>query len=138
MSEMEDFNRKVIEEFRANEGSVGGPFEGASVLLLTSTGARSGESRTTPVMYLADGERMVIFASKAGADTHPAWYHNLVANPIATVEVGADTFEVEAIVTEGEERERLFRQQAELSPQFAEYEKKTTRQIPVVALQPRA
>ena len=135
MSEMDDFNRKVIEEFRANEGKVGGPFDGAPVLLLTSTGAKSGEQRTTPVVYQKDGERMVIFASKAGAPSNPAWYHNLVANPTATVEVGPDTVEVEALVTEGDERERLFSRQKELMPQFAEYEQKTTRQIPVVALQ---
>jgi deazaflavin-dependent oxidoreductase (nitroreductase family) len=132
-----DFNDKIIEEFRANEGKVGGPFEGAPVLLLTSTGAKSGQRRTTPVVYQQDGERMVIFASKAGAPENPAWYHNLRANPTATVEVGGDTLEVEAIVTAGDERERLFRRQTELMPQFAEYEQKTTRQIPVVALQPK-
>jgi deazaflavin-dependent oxidoreductase (nitroreductase family) len=136
VSEMDDFNRKVIEEFRANEGKVGGPFEGAPVLLLTSTGAKSGEQRTTPVVYQKDGERMVIFASKAGAPENPAWYHNLVAHPTATVEVGGDTLEVQAVVLAGDERERLFRRQKELMPQFAEYEQKTTRQIPVVALQP--
>jgi deazaflavin-dependent oxidoreductase (nitroreductase family) len=136
VSEMDDFNRKVIEEFRANEGKVGGPFEGAPVLLLTSTGAKSGQQRTTPVVYQKDGDRMVIFASKAGAPENPAWYHNLVANPTATVEVGPDTVEVQALVTEGDERERLFSRQKELMPQFAEYEQKTTRQIPVVALQP--
>jgi deazaflavin-dependent oxidoreductase (nitroreductase family) len=137
MTDFNDFNRKVIDEFRANEGKVGGPFEGADVLLLTSTGAKSGERRTTPVVYQRDGDRMVIFASKAGAPNNPAWYHNLRANPTATVEVGSETLEVEALVTDGDERERLFRKQAERHPQFAEYEKKTTRQIPVVALQPR-
>lgn len=136
MSEMSDFNRKVIDEFRANEGKVGGPFEGAPVLLLTSTGAKSGEQRTTPVVYQPDGDRMVIFASKAGAPENPAWFHNLRANPTATVEVGPDTVEVEAVITDGEERERLFSKQKELMPQFADYEQKTTRQIPVVALQP--
>jgi len=135
VSDMDDFNKAVIDEFRANEGKVGGHFEGAPVLLLTATGAKSGQQRTTPVMYLPDGDRMVIFASKAGADTNPGWFHNLVANPSATVEVGGDTVEVQALVTEGEERERLFRTQAELYPQFADYEKKTTRQIPVVALE---
>ena len=137
MSDMDDFNKAVIEEFRANNGKVGGHFEGAPVLLLTATGAKSGQQRTTPVMYLPDGDRMVIFASKAGADTNPGWFHNLVANPSATVEVGGDTVEVKALVTEGEERERLFRKQAELYPQFADYEKKTTRVIPVVALEPQ-
>ncbi len=137
MADINDFNRKVIDEFRANEGKVGGPFEGADVLLLTSTGAKSGEQRTTPVVYQRDGDRMVIFASKAGAPDNPAWYHNLRANPTATVEVGSDTLDVEALVIEGDERERLFRRQVERHPQFGEYEKKTTRQIPVVALQPR-
>jgi deazaflavin-dependent oxidoreductase (nitroreductase family) len=134
---MDDFNRAIIEEFRANDGKVGGPFEGAPVLLLTATGAKSGEQRTTPVMYLPDGDRMVIFASKGGAPTNPGWYHNLRANPSATVEVGGDTFEVDAVVTDGDERERLFRKQAELYPQFADYATKTTRQIPVVALAPK-
>jgi deazaflavin-dependent oxidoreductase (nitroreductase family) len=133
---MSDFNRKVIDEFRANEGKVGGPFEGAPVLLLTSTGAKSGEQRTTPVVYQQDGDRMVIFASKAGAPENPAWFHNLRANPTATVEVGPDTVDVEAVVTDGDERERLFSKQKQLMPQFADYEQKTARQIPVVALQP--
>lgn len=138
MPDMNDFNRTVIEEFRANDGKVGGPFEGAPVLLLTATGAKTGERRTTPVMYLPDGERMVIFASFGGAPTNPAWYHNLVANPSASVEVGPETVEVDAVETSGEERDRLFRRQAELYPQFAEYEQKTTRQIPVIALVPKA
>ncbi len=137
MADVSDFNRKVIDEFRANEGRVGGMFEGAPVLLLTSTGAKSGEPRTTPVVYQRDGDRMVVFASKAGAPTNPAWYHNLRANPAATVEVGNDTIDVDAVVTDGEERERLFARQKELMPQFAEYEQKTTRQIPVVALVPK-
>jgi deazaflavin-dependent oxidoreductase (nitroreductase family) len=134
--DINDFNRQVIEEFRANDGKVGGPFEGAPVLLLTSTGAKSGEQRTTPVVFQPDGDRMIIFASKAGAPENPAWYHNLRANPTATVEVGSDTVEVQAAVTEGDERERLFSKQKELMPQFADYEQKTTRQIPVVALTP--
>ena len=138
MPDMSEFNRAIIEEFRANGGKVGGSFEGAHVLLLTSTGAKSGQRRTTPLMYMPDGERMVIFASKGGAPTNPAWYHNLRANPSATVEVGADTVDVDAAVTSGEERERLFKRQAELYPQFAEYAEKTTREIPVVALTPGA
>ncbi len=135
MPDMNDFNRAIIEEFRANGGKVGGPFEGAPVLLLTTTGAKSGERRTTPVMYLPDGERMVIFASKGGAPTNPAWYHNLLANPTATVEVGSDTVDVTAVVTTSEERDRLFDRQAGLYQQFAEYAQKTTRQIPVIALE---
>jgi deazaflavin-dependent oxidoreductase (nitroreductase family) len=137
MSDMNDFNKAIIEEFRANDGKVGGNFEGAPVLLLSTKGAKSGEQRTTPVMYLPDGERMVIFASKAGAPTNPAWYHNLRATPTATVEVGTDTVEVQATVTSGEERERLYKRQAKLYPQFADYEQKTTREIPVIALEPK-
>lgn len=137
MPDMNDFNRAIIEEFRANGGKVGGPFEGAPVLLLTTTGAKSGERRTTPVLYLPDGERMIVFASKAGAPTNPAWYHNLLANPTVTVELGDETVDVDAVVTTGSEREQLFDRQAGLYPQFAEYAQKTTRQIPVIALERR-
>jgi deazaflavin-dependent oxidoreductase (nitroreductase family) len=133
-----DFNASVIAEFRAHGGRVGGPFEGAPLLLLTSTGAKSGEERTTPVMYLPDGERMVIFASKAGAPTNPAWYHNLLANPTATVEVGTESFQARARVASGEERAELYNRQAELRPQFADYAEKTTREIPVVVLERQA
>ena len=135
MSDMEDFNKGVIDEFRANGGRVGGPFDGAPLLLLTSIGAKSGAARTTPLMYLPDGERIVIFASKAGAPTNPAWYHNLLANPSATVEVGTNTVEVAASVAAGEERQQLYDRQAELYPQFADYAQKTTRKIPVVVLE---
>ena len=135
MPDMNEFNRAVIEEFRANDGKVGGQFEGAPVLLLTTTGAKSGERRTTPVVYLADGERMIVFASKAGAPTNPAWYHNLLANPAVTVEVGSETLDADAVVTTGEERDRLFDRQAAIYPQFSEYAQKTTRQIPVIALE---
>jgi deazaflavin-dependent oxidoreductase (nitroreductase family) len=114
---------------------VGGPFEGAPLLLLTTTGAKSGRAYTTPVMYLPDGERMVVFASKGGAPTNPAWFHNLVANPDASVEVGDESFPVHATVTSGGDRDRLFSRQSQLYPQFAEYAQKTTREIPVVALQ---
>jgi len=131
-----DFNSAIIAEFRAHGGKVGGPFEGAPLLLLTSTGARSGELRTTPVMYLPDGERMVIFASKAGAPTNPAWYHNLTAHPSATAEVGTRTIGVRAREASGEERDQLYERQAKLYPQFEDYQQKTTRQIPVVVLEP--
>jgi len=134
---LSDFNSAIIAEFRAHGGKVGGPFEGAPLLLLTSTGAKSGEPRTTPVMYLPDGSRMVIFASKAGAPTHPAWYHNLLAHPQATVEVGTSTVEVRARVAAGGERDELYARQAKLYPQFADYAQKTTREIPVVVLEPR-
>src|SRR5258708_517971 len=109
---MEDFNQKIINEFRTNAGKVSGPFAGAPLLLLTSVGAKSGEPRTTPLVYTTDGNRYVILASKGGAPTNPAWYHNLVANPQATVEVGTETVPVKAIVAKGDERDRLFNNQA--------------------------
>ena len=133
---MSDFNAKVIEEFRANDGKVGGPFEGAPLLLLHSTGAKSGEPRLHPVMYLEDGDRYVIFASKAGADTHPAWYHNLKANPKASIEIGADTLDVVAAEATGDERDELFDRQAGIFSQFGEYAEKTSRTIPVMLLNP--
>ncbi len=138
MPDPNDFNRAIIEEFRANAGEVGGPFEGAPLLLLTTTGAKSGETRTTPVVYLKDDDRLVIFASKAGAPTNPAWYHNLRANPSATIEVGTESMPVEAVETTGEERDRLFERQVEVYPQFAEYAEKTSRKIPVIALEETA
>src|ERR1041384_1176540 len=99
---MRDFNTAIIEEFRANGGKVGGPFEGAPMLLLHTTGAKSGQARTNPVVYLADGDDLVVFASKAGAPTNPDWFHNLRANPDARVEVGTEAFDVRARVAEGE------------------------------------
>jgi len=132
-----DWNANIIEEFRANAGKVGGPFEGAPMLLLHSTGARSGAERVNPVVYQRDGDRLVVFASKGGADTNPAWLHNLRANPEATIEVGTATADVRARVAEGAERERLWTRQKELMPGFADYERKTSRQIPVVVLEPR-
>ena len=131
-----DFNTQIIEEFRANEGRVGGMFEGATLLLLHHTGAKSGTSRINPLGYLSDQGRYVIFASKAGAPTNPDWYHNLKAHPNVTIEVGTDTTEVVASEAIGDERDRLYRTQAERVPQFAEYEKQTDRVIPVVVLTP--
>ncbi|MCX6020201.1 MAG: nitroreductase family deazaflavin-dependent oxidoreductase [Chloroflexi bacterium] len=131
---MNDWNQTVISEFRANGGKVSGRFEGAPMLLLTTKGAKTGQTRVNPMMYLPDGDRMLVFASKAGAPTNPDWYHNLVANPEVTVEVGTETITAAATVVTGEERDRLYRKQAELYPGFADYEKKTTRTIPVVAL----
>ncbi len=131
-----DFNAQIIDEFRANGGRVGGPFEGTTLLLLHHTGARSGTSRVNPLVYSKDGERYVIYASKAGAPTSPDWYHNLKAHPDVSIEVGTDTIDVSASEATGEERERLFRSQAERSPQFAEYEAKTERVIPVMVLTP--
>ncbi|HEY4032796.1 MAG TPA: nitroreductase family deazaflavin-dependent oxidoreductase [Ktedonobacteraceae bacterium] len=134
-TEFNNWNRQIIEEFRANKGKVGGPFEGAPMLLLTTTGAKSGKWHTTPLVYLPDNDRFIIFASKAGAPTNPDWYHNLVAHPQVTIEVGTETLDVKAVVVNSEERDRLFNKQAEISPGFADYQAKTTRQIPVIALQ---
>ncbi|HXN36631.1 MAG TPA: nitroreductase family deazaflavin-dependent oxidoreductase [Solirubrobacteraceae bacterium] len=131
-----DFNAKIIEEFRANEGRVGGMFEQMPLLLLHHTGARSGTARVNPLAYQADDGRYVIFASKAGAPTNPDWYHNLKAHPSVTIEVGADTIDVVADEATGEERERLYRTQAERMPMFAEYAQKTDRAIPVMVLTP--
>jgi deazaflavin-dependent oxidoreductase (nitroreductase family) len=131
-----DFNAQIIEEFRANEGRVGGMFDGLPLLLLHHTGAKSGKSRVNPLAYQSDGGRYVVFASKAGAPTNPNWYHNLKAQPNVTIEVGADTIEVIAGEATGEERERLYRTQAERIPQFAEYEQKAKRVIPVIVLTP--
>lgn len=134
MSELNDFNQQVIKEFRANQGKVGGQMANMPVLLLTTTGAKSGRTITKPLVYTKDGDRIVIIASFAGGPKNPPWYYNLVANPEATIEVGAERFRVKAAVTSGEERQRLFNQQAAQMPIFAEYEKKTTRQIPVFVL----
>ena len=134
MTTANDWNEQIINEFRANEGRVGGPFEGAPMLLLHHTGAKSGKTRVNPLMYLADGNRLLVFASKGGAPTHPDWFHNLRANPTVTVEVGTDKFAVEAEELTGDERSRLFAKQAGLYPQFGEYQAKASRTIPVVAL----
>ncbi|HYZ01274.1 MAG TPA: nitroreductase family deazaflavin-dependent oxidoreductase, partial [Candidatus Binatia bacterium] len=115
---MEAFNRDLVKEYRANGGTVTGPFAGRPLLLLTTTGARSGEQRTTPLVYTTDGERLVIIASKGGAPNNPAWYHNLTANPEATVELGTERFQVRAEVAQGEERDRLFEAQAAQMPNF--------------------
>jgi deazaflavin-dependent oxidoreductase (nitroreductase family) len=123
---MPDWNTKVIEEFRANEGRVGGPFEGAPVLLLHTKGRRSGEERVNPMMYLPEGGRIFVFASKGGAPTNPDWYHNLVANPQVTVEVGAETYPARAEVITGEERDRIYAEQASRYSGFAEYQRNTS------------
>ncbi|MGH2391224.1 MAG: nitroreductase family deazaflavin-dependent oxidoreductase [Chloroflexota bacterium] len=135
MTDPNEWNKAIITEFRANGGKVGGQFAGAPLLLLTTTGAKTGRKFTTPIMYLAEGDRRFVFASKAGAPTNPAWYHNLIANPRVTVELGEATFEANAVPVTGEERDRLYAQQARLYPGFAEYQEKTTRVIPVVALE---
>lgn len=137
MTAQNDFNERIIAEFRANGGKVGGRFAGAPMLLLATLGAKSGLRRTTPLVYLPDGDRYIIFASKGGAPTHPSWYHNLLAHPDTTIEVGSETVPVTAVVLTGEERDRLYARQAALRPAFAEYQAKTTRRIPVIALQRR-
>ena len=136
MSDGNDFNERNIAEFRANHGRVGGQFEGAPLVILHTVGARSGKPRTNIMMYLADGDRYLVFASKAGADDNPAWYWNLKANPDARIEVGDDIFDVHATELEGAERDEKFALQAERYSGFADYERKTSRTIPVVALAP--
>ena len=134
MSERDERNRKVIDEFRASQGKVGGPFEGRPMILITHTGAKSGQRRTSPLVYLRDGGRIYIFGSKGGAPTHPDWYHNIVKNPRVTVEIGTDKYEADAKVVTGPERDRLYAKLVEEMPFFGDYQKKTTRVIPVVEL----
>ena len=136
MSDVNDWNRRIIDEFRANDGQVSGQFAGFPLLLLHSTGARSGQARVHPVAYRRVGDGFAVFASKAGAPTNPDWYHNLVAHPRTRVEVGSDTLDVVARVAEGEERDRIWADQMRDYPNFAEYQSKTTRRIPVVILDP--
>lgn len=131
---MSDMNKQVIEEFRANEGKVGGYFEGATLLLLHNTGAKSGLERVTPLMCIPDGERYVIVASKAGADNHPAWYHNLVANPEVGVEVGSEEFKAVATLAEEPERTELYSKVEAKHAIFTDYKNKAARIIPVVIL----
>ena len=128
-------NLALIDEFRANSGKVTGRHERSTLLLLTTMGAKTGRSHTTPVGYMPDGSRLLVFASKGGGPVNPDWYHNLLANPIVTVEVGGETFKARAVVLKGEERDRLYARQVERSPAFGEYELKTKRKIPVVALE---
>jgi deazaflavin-dependent oxidoreductase (nitroreductase family) len=129
-----DWNRKIIDEFRTNEGRVGGQFEGAPLLLLTTTGAKSGQDRTAPMMYLDLDGRTFVFASKAGAPTNPDWFHNLKANPGVTVEIGTERFAARADEVVGADRDRIYAEQAGRYPGFAEYQEKTERTIPVVEL----
>ncbi len=131
-----DFNQNIIDEFRANAGEVGGMFEGAPMLLLHNVGARSGQERISPLVYLADGDRYVIFATKGGAPTNPAWYHNVKARPEVNIEVGTKTIHARAEEVTGAERDRLYGIQAAKRPNFAEYERKTDRVIPVIVLTP--
>ena len=137
MAEMDDFNTRIIEEFRASGGKVAGQFEGAPMLLLTTVGAKSGKTRVNPMMYMEEDGRRYVFASKAGAPTNPDWYYNLVAHPDVSIEVGTDAVEVVATPLAGSDRDRVYAEQAARYPGFAEYQEKTARVIPVVALDPR-
>jgi deazaflavin-dependent oxidoreductase (nitroreductase family) len=139
VAEMNDFNEKVINEFRANGGKVGGPFEGAPVLLLHHVGAKSGTERVNPLMYQPVGDSFAIFASKAGAPSNPDWYYNLAAHPDTTIEVGTQTVPVKARVAAPDERDPIWEKQKSVAPGFAEYETNAApRQIPVVVLDPVA
>ena len=134
MTEYDDWNRRVVDEFRGNGGKVA-QFEGRPLLLLHHTGAKTGTERVNPLVYLPVGDDFAVFGSKAGADTNPAWYHNLRAHPDTTIEVGTETLPVHARVAESAERERIWEEQKRVNPNFAEYEQKTTRPIPVVLLE---
>ena len=136
MSDVNNWNKKVIEEFRANDGKVGGNFEGKTLLLLHTTGAKSQQERINPVACIKDGDRLAVIASKGGAPTHPDWYYNIVANPQVTVEVGAENFQAFASVAEEPERTRLYNQMVEVMPGFDDYRRNTTRVIPVIVLTP--
>ena len=132
--DVNDWNRKVIDEFRANEGKVGGPFAGAPMILVHHFGAKSGVERVSPMVYFPDGERLLIVASAAGSPKNPDWYHNLKANPQVPVEVGADTFPVVVEELAAAERAEKWAAITAVMPGFAEYQQKTSRQIPVLAL----
>jgi deazaflavin-dependent oxidoreductase (nitroreductase family) len=137
MAEPTDFNGKIIAEFRANGGKVGGPFAGADILLLHHTGARSGTQRVTPLGYQRVGDSFAVFGSKAGAPENPAWYHNLIAHPDTSIEVGTQTLPVRARVAEPAERDVIWDRQKQRAPQFAQYERKAApRKIPVIVLDP--
>ena len=136
MSSANEWNNSIIAEFRANGGRVGGRFAGRPLLLLHTTGAKSGQRRVNPLAYTRDGDRLVVIASKGGAPTNPDWYYNLLANPLVTVEVGTEQFQAHATVPAEPERTRLFDQMAKVMPGFAEYQRNTTRPLPVVTLLP--
>lgn len=136
MSNPNDWNKAIIEEFRANGGKVGGQFAGRLLLLLHTTGAKSQQARVNPLVSIRDGDRFVVIASKAGAPTNPDWYYNLLANPVVSVEVGTEQFQARATIPEEPERTRLYDQMVAVNPGFAEYQRNTTRRIPVVLLTP--
>jgi deazaflavin-dependent oxidoreductase (nitroreductase family) len=133
---MSDWNSKIIEEFRANGGKVGGQFEGAPLLLLHTVGAKTGQQRVHPVMYQSVADGYAVFASKGGAPTNPDWYHNVLVHPRVKAEVGTTTVELHARVAEGAEREQIWTAQKAAYPGFADYERKTSRKIPVIVLEP--
>ena len=135
MTNRNDFNERIIDEFRANGGKVGGPFAGRPLLLLHTTGAKTGEDRVHPLAYLRAGENLLVFGTKGGAPTHPDWYHNLRVNPRVTVELGSERFDASARVTDDGERDGLWRDAKKEIPVFADYEQKTRRQIPVIVLE---
>ena len=134
MADMREFNEKLIEEFRANDGKVSGSFANAPLILITHTGAKTGTKRTSPLVYTRDGDRIVLIASKGGAPTHPHWYLNMTANPQVTVELPGETFEARVTEATGEERDRLYDAQAAQMPNFADYANATDRKIPVLVL----
>ena len=136
MNNPNNWNQAIIDEFRANSGKVGGTFAGSTLLLLHTVGAKSGQERINPVAYVSDGERLVIFASKAGAPTHPDWYYNIIANPLVTLEVGTEQFQAQAAIASEPERTSLYNHMVEIMPSFGEYQRKTTRVIPVITLTP--
>jgi len=134
MNVVNDRNKNIIDEFRAHEGKVGGPFEGKTLLLLHTKGARSQQERINPVAYIRDGDRLAVIASKGGAPTNPDWYYNILASPQLTVEVGMESFNVHAEVAKEPERTRLYNKMVEMMPGFNDYRSKTTRVIPVIVL----
>jgi deazaflavin-dependent oxidoreductase (nitroreductase family) len=134
MSNQINWNEAIIDEFRANSGKVGGPFAGKTLLLLHTVGAKSGQERINPVAYVTDGDRLVIIASKGGAPTNPDWYYNILANPLVKVEVGTEQFQARAAIASEPERTRLYNKMVEMMPGFAEYQRNTTRVIPVITL----
>ena len=138
MSDQKAYNRKLIEDFRASRGVSDDPFVGRPLLLLTTTGTKSGQRHTTPLMYVPDGDRLLVIASNAGAPAHPDWYHNLLAHPHATVEVGNETFEAGAMVLEGPERQQQWDKIAAAYPFFTDHQAKITREIPLIALERKA
>lgn len=138
MPDQNDYNRQLIADFRANRSKPDSPFASRPLLLLTTTGAKSGQPRTTPMMYIPDGERLLVIASNAGAERHPDWYYNLMAHPQVTVEVKTETYEAAATVAEGEDRQRLWTKIVAAAPFFAEHQAKITREIPVIVLERRA